>query len=327
MEGRKMTIMKKSVDLPTKLTAELLIRGAFTLEQGECEKVLSLLKKGLEKLIAQKVVSNRVAKQFKQLKTKTKEKTMRRGKDVNGDCALTGELVEVSVNVNNQPFGTRFFWPKDISDVQGHTTSADKYYRFMEAKMGATYGITIKLLDHTKRYLIGIAVDGRCVCSGKVVGNNIERSNSWDSGGSYVFDVGSENGGTITGWRESQNHVREFVFTSPENSFAGKWDDFSAIGTIAIAVFREDIPEPAQYDGSRSGGTRSIGTGYGNRVESRVGTTSFISKTVAYETFTINYQTTEVLKKLGVWTPEDLKAAPNRMWPATPPREFCNFPE
>ncbi|MDO8593053.1 MAG: hypothetical protein Q7R92_04800 [bacterium] len=65
-----MAELKKSVGLPEELTAEILISGWHTLEQGELEIVKRLSKKGLENLIAQKVVSNRVAWLFKQLNKK-----------------------------------------------------------------------------------------------------------------------------------------------------------------------------------------------------------------------------------------------------------------
>lgn len=68
-----MAKLKEFDSLPAELTAEIIIRGALALEQGESEKVLRLLKKGLEKKIAQKTISNRVALEFKQLWKKLEE--------------------------------------------------------------------------------------------------------------------------------------------------------------------------------------------------------------------------------------------------------------
>lgn len=60
--------VKKANDLSSELSVEILIRGALTLEPGESDKVFQLLKKGLEKLVAQKKLNNRVAHEFKRLK-------------------------------------------------------------------------------------------------------------------------------------------------------------------------------------------------------------------------------------------------------------------
>jgi hypothetical protein len=86
-----MAKIKESVSLPSELTAEILIRGALSLEQGESEKALQLLKKGLEIMIARREVSNRVAKEFKRLKEQEKEKKM--SEDIVEICSATGNKV------------------------------------------------------------------------------------------------------------------------------------------------------------------------------------------------------------------------------------------
>jgi len=85
-----MAKIKESESLPSKLTAELLIRGALSLEQGESEKALQLLKKGLENLVAQKKINNRVAKEFKRLKKQEKERKMTQNYDF---CNPTGNHI------------------------------------------------------------------------------------------------------------------------------------------------------------------------------------------------------------------------------------------
>ena len=84
-----MAELQKSVDLSTELTEKVLVRGALTLEKGEFAKVRGLLKKGLENLIAQGDVSNRVAYEFKQL-IQTEEKKM---KDLTEVKKFYGEVV------------------------------------------------------------------------------------------------------------------------------------------------------------------------------------------------------------------------------------------
>lgn len=72
-----MVELKESANLPAELTVEILIRGALALEQGESGKVFRGLKRGLEKLIAQKTISNRAAQEFKRLWKKLEEDAMR----------------------------------------------------------------------------------------------------------------------------------------------------------------------------------------------------------------------------------------------------------
>lgn len=72
-----MNELKESVGLSSELTVEVLIRGALSLEQRESEKVFQLLKKGLENEIAQRQISNRVARNFKWLKQKLIEERRR----------------------------------------------------------------------------------------------------------------------------------------------------------------------------------------------------------------------------------------------------------
>lgn len=73
-----MNELKESVGLSSELTVEVLIRGALSLEQRESEKVFQLLKKGLENMIAQKKIHNRVAKKFKQFKQQEEKNVMKR---------------------------------------------------------------------------------------------------------------------------------------------------------------------------------------------------------------------------------------------------------
>jgi hypothetical protein len=51
-----------------------LVRGVLALEQGEAKKVFSALQKGLESLVAQKLVPTSVAKQFRRLRARILEK-------------------------------------------------------------------------------------------------------------------------------------------------------------------------------------------------------------------------------------------------------------
>lgn len=230
---------------------------------------------------------------------------------------ITGSLVDVSLEIGESSDAGRFFLPRNIKDVAGSRSNPDIRYRYLEARAGQKYGVTVRLHDCSKRYQVSIAIDGRCILSGRKV-PSVNSFITWPAG--YIFFCDSENGGTIRGWREDQDTVREFVFTSPEQSFAGKWGDFSAMGTIVIAVFREssepDLPKIA---------TRGLGTGYGDRIESQVRTEEFHSKDIAYEIFVLNYQSKDNLQRLGVWEPETETRTNNRIWPGKQSKNFCQF--
>lgn len=230
---------------------------------------------------------------------------------------LKGMLVTVSVN------GNRFFHPLNHKDVPGDQYRSARYYRHMEATPGQKYGITVRLNTghHNSRFAVGIAVDGRSVINGSRIGNAIEQADTW--GPSYVFNVDNENGGTIQGWRESTDYVREFVFTDEKKSYAADmFGDLSAVGTIVLAVFREDLPKTMIR--LRGVNSRGIGTGVGDIVESSVKPTHFRPKSMAYEIFVIKYDTIEKLKSIGVWTPPETE---NRFWPAKKQvaGPFCPF--
>ena len=133
-----MNELKKSANLSLKLTAEVLIQGALSLEQRESEKIFQLLKKGLENLIAQNKVHNRVAKQFKQLKQR-KEKKMSFSEikekmlnDFNWITSLSDEelagvldsLVKVATTYDEWKFIHWCDWPKEIESIAKKRSNA-----------------------------------------------------------------------------------------------------------------------------------------------------------------------------------------------------------
>ena len=224
---------------------------------------------------------------------------------------LHGDLVEVSIQINENPQAAYFFEPSGNIDIKGSTTRSSKYFRAFKAKEGDEYGITIRLKDRKRRYQVAIAIDGRNVIDGKKLTRNYDHSSSW--GQAYIFSVdGDNNGGTVLGWRESMDTVRKFVFSKPENSLAATaWDDWSAMGTIVVVVFREEEKDQSHVLTPRCGGlkarggcsagggkgarTRGLGTGAGGQIESRVETGKFKPKDLAYEIFVLRYMAQEDL--------------------------------
>lgn len=235
----------------------------------------------------------------------------------NGGRTLLGDLVGISLDVVEPSIRTaQFFEPKGLRDRVGDSGHPDIYHRFAALEDGEKYGITIRLHEADKRFLCRVGIDGRNVVDGSRIPDyhDLGRSSAW-TGDGYVLNVAQENGGTIEGWRESMDHVRRFVVTTEAGSYAAEqWHDLSAVGTIVIATFRE---RPA-------GITRSVGTGFGDRVESRVELTHFDGQPTAYEIIVIKYAPLEELRRLGVVVPEP--PAENRIWPQGRDPKFCTFP-
>jgi hypothetical protein len=131
-----------------------------------------------------------------------------------------------------------------ISD-SGHIYSTysenDRYKThrsYLEAKQGERYKIRVRNRTN-KRIGVVLAVDGRNIISGKksYLGNK-ER----------MYVLGPYETATYKGWRTSQNRVNRFYFTNSDNSYAGAWGDFSAMGVIAAAVYYE---QPRYYDSNQ----------------------------------------------------------------------------
>ncbi|HRX71034.1 MAG: hypothetical protein KDJ22_03015 [Candidatus Competibacteraceae bacterium] len=110
------------------------------------------------------------------------------------------------------------------------------YKAHLEAVRGSNYSIQIRNRSN-QRIGVVIAVDGRNIISG-------ERSSLRSDERMYV--LGPYQQETYEGWRTGKNRVNRFYFTDAGDSYAGAWGDYSAMGVIAVAAFREVAYEPAQ---------------------------------------------------------------------------------
>lgn len=108
-----------------------------------------------------------------------------------------------------------------------------------------------------------IAVDGRNVISGS-------RSYLGHKERMYILKPWQTR--EYSGWRTGSNRVNRFYFTNAGASYADAWDDHSAIGVIAVAVFRARQEKPewtgkhkkeysSRAQASRRG--EEAGTGFG----------------------------------------------------------------
>lgn len=109
----------------------------------------------------------------------------------------------------------------------------DTYRAYVEAVQGELYGIRIRN-NTARRVGVVVAVDGRNIISG-------ERSDL--KGIERMYILGPYETETYDGWRTARDTVNRFYFTEPGDSYAGAFGDYSAMGVVAVAVYRErDVP-------------------------------------------------------------------------------------
>lgn len=113
------------------------------------------------------------------------------------------------------------------------------YKAYLEAKRGQNYSVQIRNRSN-QRVGVVVAVDGRNIISGA-------RSELRPDERMYV--LGPYQQETYEGWRTGSNRVNRFYFTDAGDSYAGAWGDYSAMGVIAVAAYREarPYPPPAEY--------------------------------------------------------------------------------
>ena len=89
-----------------------------------------------------------------------------------------------------------------------------------------------------------MAVDGRNIIDGKK--SDLKQNERMYIIGPYETNI-------FEGWRTGMDRTNRFYFTEQSDSYAEKvFADASAIGTIALAVYRERLPEIIPYRGSSS---------------------------------------------------------------------------
>jgi hypothetical protein len=198
---------------------------------------------------------------------------------------------------------------------------------YIEARRDARYGIQV--VNNTGRRIgLVIAVDGRNIISG-------DRSRLSSSERMYVLDPYGT--ATYDGWRTGRNRVSRFYFTNEGDSYAGAWDDYSAMGVIAVAAYAERRPpvirRPPMYphrEGSaaapapRSGREKSAsaaaesdaGTGFGEEEYSSSVRVEFRPESAPMEKHFLKYEWRETLCRKNIIScgPPSFREE-NRFWP------------
>ncbi len=207
----------------------------------------------------------------------------------------------------------------------GHTHRA-----YLEARKGKNYSIRVSN-NSDRRIGLVIAVDGRNIISGK-------KSHLKSRERMYVLDPYQQ--AEYEGWRTSKKKVNRFYFTQVDDSYADAWGDRTAMGVIAVAVFKEKKPKIA-YDNyprrqekrlSRRGqgaDTRESapGTGFGESEYSPVRTVHFKPRSKASEKHFLKYEWRKTLCRKGVIDCQHSRGrSRNRFWHDSWDDGFAPFP-
>ncbi|MEI2645624.1 MAG: hypothetical protein V9G64_07255 [Candidatus Competibacter sp.] len=199
------------------------------------------------------------------------------------------------------------------------------YKAYLEAKRGQKY--SIRLRNRTDRRIgVVVAVDGRNIVSGA-------RSELQPDERMYV--LGPYQQETYEGWRTGKNRINRFYFTDAGDSYAGSWGDYSAMGVIAVAAFREVAPR-WEREGDRYGTQRGSapptaesapsagaarknpepGTGYGETEWSPSRQVEFTPERRPFSQFFIKYAWRDTLCRQGVidCAQTDRRPPRNRFW-------------
>jgi hypothetical protein len=232
-----------------------------------------------------------------------------------GRPPLTGG-VSVEVVSDN---GSAFLTVPHADQWQGATRITKQY---LEARRNETYGIVVRN-NGPERIGLVIAVDGRNIITGK-------RSDLRCAEQMYI--VGPYETAQYEGWRTSSNEVHRFFFTNTEDSYSVRtFSDSSALGVIAVAVFREkERPQAflerkhaenapaAPFAGSAERSRKEpaaedrAATGFGDGRYSPVVTVQFEPERTAVQKMLLKYEWREELCRKGIIRCG--KDPANRLW-------------
>ena len=209
-------------------------------------------------------------------------------------------------------------------------SSQNEFRSYLEANYGENYGIRVHNLT-AKRVGLVIAVDGRNIISGQ---------KSYLKPSERMYILGPYEQASYDGWRTSNHKINRFYFTDSGDSYAGAWNDYSAMGVIALAVYPEKQRYRSQsklkekkfgrnhrsYDApmelpsaSAKAESDSVfenesqpGTGFGNEQYSNVRVVQFDPVTVTSSKYFYKYEWRQTLCKKGI---VDCHRQPeNRFW-------------
>jgi hypothetical protein len=182
--------------------------------------------------------------------------------------------------------------------------------QYLEARRGEAYGIVV-LNGSPERIGVVVAVDGRNIISGR-------RSDL--RSGEQMYIVGPYETARYDGWRTGRDQVNRFFFTNTGDSYSVRtFSDTSALGVIAVAVYREKERPQALLEQQRPGkvpaspqagcAPRSkkeaaiedrAATGFGDAQYSSVVTVEFEPERTAVQRTLVKYEWREELCRKGL---------------------------
>ncbi|HEX9204392.1 MAG TPA: hypothetical protein VF853_00555 [Candidatus Deferrimicrobiaceae bacterium] len=212
-------------------------------------------------------------------------------------------------------------------EAPGRVRPADTNRAYVEALRGERYAVRVTNRTGVRVGLV-IAVDGRNIISGK-------KSHLRPDERMYILPP--HESATYEGWRTERDTVNRFYFTDPGDSYAAAFGDRSAMGVVAVAVYREkEIPvtydnresrewnrAPAQRGGTpgaESAAPRAAaphrksgdaGTGFGEEHYSPAVRVEFEPERQVAERHFLKYEWKETLCRKGVI---DCRWSRNRFW-------------
>jgi hypothetical protein len=225
-------------------------------------------------------------------------------------------------------------FPRYETFLRGHQEG--EYY-YLEAVKGQRYSIQVTNKSD-RRIGVVIAVDGRNIIDGKK--SDLLRNER-------MYIIGPYGTNTFEGWRTGMDRTNRFYFTEQSDSYAEKvFADASAMGTIALAVYKEKIPPIAPYPEmsfkkreapasgapSTSGESRAVdkhkleereqaGTGFGETTYSPAYAVQFDPEHTMAEKIVLKYEWRSELCRKGI-----ISCGPkNRFWPDD--LEFAPIPK
>ncbi|HFD12651.1 MAG TPA: hypothetical protein ENJ32_09310 [Crenotrichaceae bacterium] len=204
---------------------------------------------------------------------------------------------------------------------------------YIEAQEGQPYSINI-INRSNERIGVVIAVDGRNIISGKY-------SKLRSKERLYILDPHQRQ--SFSGWRSGKNRIKRFYFTDAGQSYAASFNDYSALGVIAVAAFREQRypeyrsrkkPKRYTYQSKPHSSRESAATGWGRSEYSPSQKVEFHAQKKPFNKHLIKYEWREALCERHIL---DCYRSPhsrqNRMWDdddryAPPPgRRFRRYNE
>lgn len=155
---------------------------------------------------------------------------------------IFGKLVRIEFLINGESAELE---KPTKQDKEGDRYSPDIYYWMVEMNEKDSYSIKIELIDESKKYAAGMAIDGMNIIGGKRV-NEFRILENW--GNKFILSSDKNgNGGIIDSWRDHKlrPNVNFVVVGLDEDCCFNEGDK----NTVVISIFRSKEEDKDMYKG------------------------------------------------------------------------------